>query len=261
MIVAEPKVLVLRAAGVNCNEETAYAFEVAGASTQQVHINALLENPKIVDEFGAVALPGGFSYGDDISAGRVLAIELDTRLGDVLRSLLGRGGLILGICNGFQALIKSGLLSDPQSTEDSISATLVENECHHYVDRWVTVALNSKKSLFVEKDDVIDLPIAHAEGRFVAADEQTLDNMMADNRVVLQYVTEEGGEATFPGNPNGSQRNVAGICDSTGQVLGLMPHPERFIFPWQHPHWTRNKKRENCDGMSLFYNAVKNLKS
>lgn len=258
---AEPHVLVLRAAGVNCNEETAYAFEVAGATTKQVHINALLENPNIINDFGAVALPGGFSYGDDISAGRVLAVELDTRLGDVLRGLLGRGGLILGICNGFQALIKSGLLSGPQTEAKSDSATLVENECHHYIDRWVTLKLNSKKSLFVAKDDIIDLPIAHAEGRFMTSNETVLDEMAKDNRIVLEYLTEESENATFPGNPNGSQRNVAGICDSTGQVLGLMPHPERFIFPWQHPHWTRNKSRENCDGMSLFHNAVKNLKS
>ncbi len=256
------KVLVLRAAGVNCNEETAYAFEVAGAETKQIHINQLLENPNLVDEFGAVALPGGFSYGDDISAGRVLAVELDTRLGDVLRQLLQRGGLILGICNGFQALIKSGLLTGPESKEVSNSATLVENECHHYVDRWVTLKANGKKSLFVDGDGTLELPIAHAEGKFVAADDGSLDSLFAADRVVFQYTDQVGSETTeFPANPNGSQRGVAGICDETGQVLGLMPHPERFIFPWQHPQWTRDKSRTNCDGMSIFHHAVKNLKA
>ena len=261
MNVADPRVLVLRAAGVNCNEETAYAFEVAGAETRQIHVNRLLEKPAILDEFAAVALPGGFSYGDDISAGRVLALELDERLGDALRSLLDRNGLIIGICNGFQVLIKSGLLPGPEKSSDPVSATLVENECHHYVDRWVNLAVNGKKSLFFEEETTLELPVAHAEGRFVAMDESSLDRLFDDDRVVLRYVAPDGSEASFPENPNGSQRGVAGICDATGQVLGLMPHPERFIFPWQHPRWSRDKTRETSDGICLFHNAVKNLRA
>ncbi len=258
---ADPRVLILRAAGVNCNEETAYAFEQAGAATEQIHINRLLESPQLIDEFAAVALPGGFSYGDDLSAGRILALELDKRLGDALRRLLDRQGLILGICNGFQVLMKSGLLPGPEKGGAPIQATLVENECHHYVDRWVTLKINSSRSLFFAEDTVLELPIAHAEGRFVAEDEVALDRLFSEDRAVLQYVTPQGEEAGFPDNPNGSQRGIAGICDETGQVLGLMPHPERFIFPWQHPNWSRNKEREHCDGLTLFDNAVKVLRA
>ncbi|MCB9831419.1 MAG: phosphoribosylformylglycinamidine synthase I [Planctomycetes bacterium] len=258
---AEPRVLVLRAAGVNCNEETAYAFELAGASTTQIHVNRLVQNPKLLDDFGAVAIPGGFSYGDDIASGRVLGLELDQVLGEAMRKLLGRGGLVLGICNGFQVLTKSGLLPGPEKTGSGIRASLVENESHRYEDRWVHMAVNGKKSLFFGAETQIELPVAHGEGRFVVESDDDLARLEADDRIVLRYVTASGGPASYPANPNGAMAGIAGICDASGQVFGLMPHPERFLFPWQHPTWTRDRRREVGDGLAIFKHAVGNMRS
>ena len=256
-----PRVLVLRAAGVNCNEETAYAFELAGAETKQVHVNQLIEEPKILDEYAAVAIPGGFSYGDDVAAGKILALEIDNILDDAFRRLLSRNGLVLGICNGFQVLMKSGLLPGQEKKAKQLRATLVENESHRYEDRWVKLAVNGKKSLFFGDEDFLELPVAHAEGRFVPHQESDLDRLASDDRLVLKYVNGDGEAASYPANPNGSSAGVAGLCDASGQVFGLMPHPERFIFAWQHPTWTRHRAEGEGAGMAIFHNAVRNLRS
>lgn len=259
---SEARVCILRAAGVNCNEETAHAFELAGAETEQIHVNRLLDNPALLDEFGAVAVPGGFSYGDDISAGRILAVELSQFLGEAFQNLLARDGLVLGICNGFQVLIKTGLLPGPETDDrDPARATLVENESNHYEDRWVHVAVNSKVSHFFQEDTVIELPVAHAEGRFLTATPNDLSRILEEDRAVLRYVNPDGSKAKHPANPNGSSACIAGICDASGQVLGLMPHPERFVSYWQHPTWTRGTDRECGDGLAIFKNAVKVMKS
>lgn len=258
---AEPRVCILRAAGVNCNEETAHAFELAGATTRQIHVNRLLESPALLDDFGAVAVPGGFSYGDDISAGQVLAVELSQYLGDALQRMLSRGGLILGICNGFQVLIKSGLLPGPETgNSQSIQATLVENESNHYEDRWVHLTVDSSVSQFFDKNTVIELPVAHAEGRFVAATPNDLTRIEKDGRAALRYVDARGDAVSYPENPNGSMGAIAGICDATGQVLGIMPHPERYLQHWQHPRWTRSERRGAGDGLGLFKTGVRVMK-
>jgi phosphoribosylformylglycinamidine synthase subunit PurQ / glutaminase len=259
--VAEARILVLRAAGVNCNEETAHAFELAGGSTQQVHINRLAENPSLIDEFGAVAIPGGFSYGDDVAAGALLGLEIDAILGDALRRLVDRGGLVLGICNGFQVLMRTGLLPGPGRTQKAVSATLTDNASHRYEDRWVHLEANGARTLFFDGRDRIELPVAHAEGRFLAASDEDLDLLQAEDRVVFRYVNADGGAADYPANPNGSARGIAGICDESGQVLGLMPHPERFLHGWQHPRWTRSPRADTGDGARIFENAVRHLRS
>ena len=260
----EPKVLVLRAAGVNCDEETAWAFERAGATTKRIHVNRLFERPTDIDAFDAVVVPGGFSYGDDISAGKLLAIEIGRTLGERLRALLDRGGLVLGICNGFQVLIKSGLLPGPEATPatEAIQATLVTNDRNRYEDRWVRLAVDSAVCKFVTDDEPIELPVAHAEGRFVAASADDIERLEANHRVVVRYTTDEGGKAPYPANPNGSMAGIAGICDASGQVFGLMPHPERFLEPWQHPCQTRRRGNGKTvgDGQRLFDNAVQFLK-
>ncbi|MCA9319288.1 MAG: phosphoribosylformylglycinamidine synthase I [Planctomycetes bacterium] len=257
---ADPRVLVLRAAGVNCNEETAFAFERAGAETRQVHVNRLIERPALLDDFGAVAVPGGFSYGDDISAGQVLAIEIGKTLGDAFRSLIDRGGLVLGICNGFQVLIKSGLLPGPETDAEPIRATLTENESRRYEDRWVRLQPDATLCKFLEDEEPIEIPAAHAEGRFTVRDAVDLGRLEQDHRIVFRYVDSEGDPASYPANPNGSIAGIAGICDATGQVLGMMPHPERALFPWQHPRWTREPTREVGEGSRLFQNAVRYLR-
>lgn len=259
---AEPRVLVLRAAGVNCNEETAHAFELAGATTKQLHVNRLAENPSLIDAYGAVAIPGGFSYGDDVAAGALLGLEIDTVLGDVLRSLVARGGLVLGICNGFQVLMRTGLLPGPSADAQApVAATLTDNASHRYEDRWVHLEANGSRTAFFDGQDRLELPVAHAEGRFLAASDADLDRLEAQGRVVFRYVTPDGGPADYPANPNGSARGIAGICDETGQVLGLMPHPERFLQGWQHPQWTRRASVGAGDGVRIFEHAVRHLRS
>lgn len=257
---AKPRVLVLRAAGVNCNDETAYAFELAGAETEQHHINVLLANPDLLKKFSGVVCPGGFSYGDDITAGKILAVEIGHALGDAFRAHIARGGLLLGTCNGFQVLIKTGLLPGPEPAHAPVRATLTDNESNRYEDRWVKVAVNSRRCAFFADDEPIELPVAHGEGRFVVGSAEDLERLEAADRVVLRYVGRDGGIARYPDNPNGSTAGIAGICDMTGQVFGLMPHPERFLHARQHPRHLRERRRKVGDGLRIFENAVKNMR-
>jgi len=259
--VSRPKVLVLRCAGINCNEETAVAFELAGAESEQVHLNRVLEAPALLADYGALAIPGGFSYGDDVAAGKILATELTKGLGDALRAFVDRGGLVIGICNGFQALVKTGLLPG-QVDGREIRATLAWNDSHRYEDRWVRVRANATRCVFIEKDGAtLELPAAHGEGRFLTQSDEDMRALERQGHVVLRYVDAQGGDARYPDNPSGSPHGVAGICDSTGRVFGLMPHPERFLFPHQHPRWTREPARSEGEGVSIFRAAVRALGS
>jgi phosphoribosylformylglycinamidine synthase len=259
--VTRPKVIVLRCAGINCNEETALAFELAGAESEQVHLNRILEAPSMLADYGALAIPGGFSYGDDIAAGKILATELAEGVGDALRAFVDRGGLVLGICNGFQALVKTGLLPGKVSGRE-IPATLSWNDSHRYEDRWVRVRANATRCVFIEKDGAtLELPAAHGEGRFLTASEDDFRELERHGHVALRYVDAQGGEARYPENPSGSPHGVAAVCDATGRILGMMPHPERFLFPHQHPRWTREKPRTEGDGLSIFRAAVRALRS
>ncbi len=256
------KSMVLRTAGTNCDYETAYALETAGAVAERVHVNRLAENAKLLDDYAIVAVPGGFSYGDDVAAGKILAVELTQRLGDAFKKFVERGGLMIGICNGFQVLVKTGLL--PGAGLGQGSCTLTDNDCHRYWDGWVYLRCLPSKSLFtLGTNEVVRMPVAHAEGKFVTRDKETLDNITAGGQVALQYCDADGLAASnWPLNPNGSELGIAGICDDTGQVLGMMPHPERFIFGRQGPDWTRREHPpEEGDGLGLFKNAVAAAKS
>lgn len=247
----KPNVLILRAPGTNCDLETSYAFELAGASTERIHINRILEEPAILNRFQIMCFPGGFSYGDDIAAGRVLATKVRSLLFDTIRSFRDSGKLILGICNGFQILIKSGILV----ADDALGApvTLTWNKSGVYTDRWTRLVVKSDKCVFLRNVNELYLPIAHAEGKFVARDNSVLDDLEKDGRLALRYVSDD--------NPNGAVRDVAGVCDETGHVFGLMPHPERYIDKTQHPHWTRFQTAPDFaqkvgDGFQIFKNAV-----
>ncbi len=253
---AEPRVLVLRAAGTNCEAETSFAFEQAGAKTQVLHVNRLLERPAVLHEHGLVVLPGGFSYGDDISAGKVWATEIQDALGDHFRRFIGRGGLILGICNGFQVLIKTGLLGLEDPATKAPTATLHWNDSHRYEDRWVRLQIDPALCVMAPRDKAhLSVPVAHGEGKILGRDPSVVPRLIASHRAVFRYVRWDGGPATYPANPNGSEGHVAGLCDPTGQVLGLMPHPERALFPWSHPAWTRENRRFEGDG-AYFFRAV-----
>ncbi len=250
------KVLVLRSPGTNCDAETALAFQQAGATTEFVHINRLLESPQLIDEYQIMCFPGGFSYGDDIGAGRILASQVGHFLFQTVSSFRDAGKLVLGICNGFQVLIKTGLLVPPD--ESGFPVTLTWNDSGRYTCRWVTLRSANNNCVFLRDIDLLYLPVAHAEGRFVTRDEKALARLIDGKCVALRYVNPDGSNGTvpFPANPNGSDNNIAGICDSTGHVFGLMPHPERHMHPTQHPRWTREGLAETADGFKLFQNAV-----
>jgi len=251
---AKPKALILRTAGTNCDEETAFAFAHAGAEAVKVHVNRLIENPKLLDLFQILCIPGGFSYGDDIAAGKILASELVHRLGEGLDRFVSADKLVLGICNGFQVLVKTGLLP---GFGDGQCATLAGNDSGRFEDRWVYLAVTPGKSAFVREEGIIYLPIAHGEGKFVARDKATLTRILENGQATFRYTDSEGNPGGFPVNPNGSQADIAGVSDPSGRILGLMPHPERHIFATQHPRWTRLGRADgDGDGMILFQNAV-----
>jgi len=253
---ATPRVLVLRAPGTNCDFETAHAFERAGAETQRIHINRILENPDLTKDFQILCIPGGFSYGDDVAAGRILANQMRNHLADMMQVFKASDKLLLGICNGFQVLIKSGILLDDNENGDP-PATLCWNDHGRYEDRWVHLKTTSDKCVFLRGLEQIYLPIAHAEGRFVMDGEQVAASLASNGQLALAYTTPAGEDATgFPDNPNGAELNVAGVCDTSGRVFGLMPHPERFIDGTQHPRWTREGLQDEGDGMTIFRNAV-----
>ena len=254
-----PNVLILRAPGTNCDVETAFAFQQAGAKTETLHINRLLEQPDIFERFQILCIPGGFSYGDDIAAGRILGNQIQHHLAEQMAKFKDEGKLILGTCNGFQVLMKSPVLLE-SDRERGPAATLTLNDSGIYEDRWVKLEVKGTKCVFLKGIEGMYLPVAHAEGKFVARDEQTLWDLDFAGQLVLRYVSQRAGgiaPVAYPDNPNGSQADVAGVCDFTGRVLGLMPHPERHIDPTQHPRWTRGEAGSVGDGMQIFVNAVR----
>ncbi len=254
---SQPKAIILRAPGTNCDQETGYAFTQSGATADYIHINQLMENPAVLAKYQILCLPGGFSYGDDIAAGRVLASQMQSKLADAISEFHSAGKLVLGICNGFQILIKTGFLL-PQD-ESGLPATLTWNNHGRFIDCWVNLKTDNAKCVFLKDIDQMYLPIAHAEGQFVARDAATMDYLKSNNQLALTYCRPDGSheaDLEFPANPNGSTQNVAGVCDDSGRIFGLMPHPERFIDPTHHPRWTRQPVAAVGEGLAIFKNAV-----
>jgi len=243
----------LRAPGTNCDVETAFAFEQAGAETSLVHVNRLIRGEQRLSDYQIMVIPGGFTYGDDIAAGKVLANELRLKLGEDVLRFIENGGLILGICNGFQVLVKAGILPGPANGSPPL-LTLATNDSSRFECRWVYLSVNKQSPcVFTRGMDRLYLPVAHAEGK-VVADPKVLSEL----DVVLYYTDEHGNTgAGYPCNPNGSVENIAGICDPSGRIFALMPHPERYIRGTQHPQWTRHGARQYGDGFQIFLNAVK----
>lgn len=257
----KPRVLILRAPGTNCDQELAFAFETAGGKSDVVHLNRLLENPKLAEAYQILAIPGGFSYGDDLSAGRIFANQMRHHLRECLAEFKAAGKLILGVCNGFQILIKSGVLL-PDRADEPI-ATLTLNASGKFEDRWIYLRVTGGNCVFLRGIEQMYLPIAHAEGQFIARDEATLRRLDGAGQLVLRYTlpdsplpTPDSPTLPYPINPNGAQLNVAGLCDETGRVFGLMPHPERHIDPTNHPRWTR-RQADRGEGLAVFENAVR----
>ena len=260
---AQPRVLILRAPGTNCDGEAAYAFERAGGRPETLHVNRLLEASNLLHDFQILCLPGGFSYGDDIAAGRILGNQIRHHLADCIHEFRAAGKLILGICNGFQILIKSGILL-PVDRDFRPAATLTWNDSGRFEDRWVRLYTTGSKSIFFSGIDTMYLPVAHAEGKFMPQSQDVLHQLETGGQLVLHYGCRSTApigrtltaEVAYPDNPNGSLGDVAGVCDETGRVCGLMPHPERYIDPTQHPRWTREPMPSAGDGLRLFQNAV-----
>ncbi len=248
------KVCVIRTAGTNCDKETAFAFAKAGAAAELIHINSLVQGDKGLAGYQILALPGGFSYGDDLASGKVFANELKCKLRSVLKKFIEDGKLIIGICNGFQILVKSGLL--PGSTELKQDTSLIINDSGKFEDRWVYLKPGGKCAWTKGLKNIIYLPVAHGEGKFLVQDKNVLKRLKDNSQVVFQYCDSRGKLSAYPDNPNGSIENIAGITDETGRILGLMPHPERHLFPAQHPrNWNLKSKKEG-DGLQIFRNGV-----
>jgi len=257
---AHVKVIIIRTAGTNCNEETAFAFKAFGAAVDQVHINALITGKKKLKDYHILAFPGGFSYGDDIASGRILANELRLKLGDDIKAFIDEGKLIIGICNGFQILTKAGILPG-LGTGAGQEATLFYNDSAKFEARWVHLKVEGQSVWTKDLPATIFLPVAHGEGKFMVRDRQVLKKLNDNGQIALRYATTDGRKLSYPDNPNGSIEDIAGITDTTGRILGLMPHPERHFLFEQHPSWTRQVKGSILgDGAKIFENGVNYVK-
>ena len=237
-------VLVLTGYGLNCDHETAYAFELAGAKALRVHINALIDGSAKLEDFQILVFIGGFGWGDDHGAGVIQAIRMKTHIGRQLQEFVAEGKLVLGICNGFQALVNLGLLPGLMPGVRQRSVALTFNDCGNFRDQWVALRVNSASPcIFTRGIDRAELPVRHGEGKFFA-DKKTLAELRENNQIVIRYALRDGepADGRFPFNPNGSVDDIAGICDSTGRIFGLMPHPESYNHPTNHPDWTRCKE-------------------
>ena len=263
MVKREAKVLIPVGFGLNCEKETENAFKRAGAEkVNKIHINDIIENNHIVEKYNIIAFIGGFSFGDHVSAGKVLANKLKYKLKKELESFVKNKNLIIGICNGFQMLVKLGLLPLSEDKFSKQEAYLIENKCEHYYDGWVKLKINKESpSIFTKNMEYIELPVRHGEGRIKFLNESILNRMIDNNQIVLQYVDKNNNVTEkFPENPNGSIRGIAGICDKTGHIFGLMPHPEAYINSYMYPNWKHIERKRYGDGYQIFKNCVDYIK-
>ena len=253
----KPKALIFRTAGTNCDRETVYAFEQAGANVDLIHLNRIVETPEKLFDYRILVFPGGFTYGDDLGAGTLFANRLRMSLLEPMREFVDAGGLALGICNGFQILVKIGMLPGTTDPEAPPVASLVANDSNRFEERWTMLSVTSDRSAFVKRGDRIYCPVAHGEGKFITATDEAHQALFENDQVVFRYVGRDGEEnPAYPANPNGSRDAIAGICDPTGRILGMMPHPERHLDATLHPRWTREGLVARDTGRKLFANAV-----
>ena len=251
-----PEVCVLKTDGTNCDEEMKNAFEVSGAYADIVHVNELRAGTRRLSEFGILALPGGFANGDDIASGKILAVELVSHLSDSIQEFINRGKPVIGVCNGFQLLVRAGLL--PNRTLGKQQVTLAENEVGRFECRWINLAVGRSVCKFFQPEDFSEQPIpmqtAHGEGRFFGSGDD-IRRLKDNEQIVFRYTTPEFQDPSgYPDNPNGAVDNIAGICDPSGLILGMMPHPERSITAF-HPHRIRTEAARSAANV-IFSNIV-----
>ena len=277
-----PKVAVLFGFGINCDHETAAVFNLVGGAAERVHVNHFISGERSMEEFQILAVPGGFSFGDHLGSGRLMGNRMRFALRDQLHAFVAAGKPIIGICNGFQVLVKTGLLPGPNAPHPDFvqRASLTLNDSGRYEDRWVTLEFDDNSPCIWTKGMTrMDCPVRHGEGKFVMPSTTDFDALAAGHQLTVRYVdpaTEVGSGMTdeplpFPLSPNGSMRNIAGVCDATGLVFGLMPHPEAVYAKWLHPDHTRNTAPGpehsealgawEGEGLQMFRNAVEYVKT
>jgi phosphoribosylformylglycinamidine synthase subunit PurQ / glutaminase len=261
------KALVITGFGLNCENETAIALRACGAQADELHLNLLIRRPERLRDYRLLAFVGGFSFGDHLGAGTVFANRVRHTLGPELQRFIDDGKLVIGICNGFQTLTRIGLVPALEGNYFQPQAALAPNDQGVFRDAWVTLQCNpASPCVFTRGIDLIPLPIRHGEGKFVVDNEETLAQLEERHLVAMRYVCPDTGRVAtdFPDNPNGSWNAIAGICDPSGRVFGLMPHPEAYLSPYNHPHWTRQKINgvlpEQGLGRQIFQNAVDYLR-
>jgi phosphoribosylformylglycinamidine synthase len=265
-----PRVIIPLGYGLNCEDETTYAFKMVGAKVDRIFLKDLSDKPEILEGYDVLALIGGFSFGDHIAAGKVLANIYKFKLSEEVQRFINAGKLIFAECNGFQTLVKAGILPGFNGDYKTQRVTLTYNDSGVFEDRWVRLKVNPKSNcVFTKGIDQIYLPVRHGEGKFVVTEDSDLQRLRDGNQIVLQYVDEKGlPTMNYPQNPNGSIEAIAGICDPTGRVFGKMPHTTAYLSPYNHPHWTREKTDgtlpKEGEGVQVFRNAIeyakKNLK-
>lgn len=252
------RALVLSGQGINCERETKHALDLAGADVDIIHLSDLKKGNVMLENYHILVFPGGFSYGDNIASGKVLANDFKYSLSEQLDEFVNAGKLVLGICNGFQVMVKLGLLPGLNGMKQE--ATVTYNDSGRFEDRWVYLKLNPTKCVFTKDMESIYLPVRHGEGKFIAEPE-ILEELKKNKMIVAQYIDLEGKLAGYPWNPNGSINNIAGICSKSGKIFGLMPHPEGYTHKTNHPHWTRLNLPEKGAGLKIFENSVKYINS
>lgn len=267
------KALVLTGYGLNCDYETDFSLKIAGADSERVHINELIRAPKDgarirLDDYHILVFGGGFSWADDHGAGVIMATRLRYNIGEEIEEFIRKGKLIIGICNGFQALVNFGLLPGIDGDYRSRKVAITYNDSGNFINTWIKLKVREDSTcVFTRGISTLELPVRHGEGKFFA-EKEMIDGLFEHNQVVLQYVDAQGNlaQGRWPLNPNGSLHDIAGVCDSTGRIFGLMPHPEAYNHYTNHPDWVAKREqlaragktieREEGEGIAIFRNAV-----
>ena len=267
-MMSRPSVLIITGHGVNCEAESRHAWELAGAEVDLLHLHDLLEQPSTLSDYGAVMFIGGFSYGDHIGSGQVMSVRLRNHCRESLQDFIEAGKLILGVCNGFQVMVKLGLLPGLDGDYFTQQLALMQNDCGTFQNVWVDLAFESvSPCVFTKGLDRMELPVRHGEGKIFTLDKTVLRRAEDAGCVACRYVDPNTGEPTmrFPHNPNGSLNAIAGLCDPTGRIFGLMPHPEAYLVSQNHPRWDFKSPDDILSsaghGLRLFRNAVAHLAS
>ncbi len=249
-----PSVCVITGFGINADEELALAFQMAGAEAKRTHVADLIAQPDLLLRFRILAFPGGFSFGDHLGSGKVFATLFRRSLGDRLEQFLAGGGLAIGICNGFQVLVKMGVLPHASGSGGQ-QVSLIHNDSGRYEDRWVRVRFEPRsRCVWTRGLEEMDVPVRHGEGKLITRFPGQLDELDRQGLIALRYISPGGGQPRYPEDPNGSEGHVAGLCDPSGRVFGLMPHPEAFLHSQNHPDWTA--RLVEAEGLRIFENGV-----